>query len=405
MSVLASKRRRLFFLETFGELPGAVGEHLQKHREKTLAALCREIPYSKMEIAKALSLLIHFGAVGFTNTMGRFKYFVKEDHGHLVNYPVYLEYLERESGGAAHPVLSELLIKKEMRLAELPPEFVRQLTTWQASGIIAAVGQGGAVKKPKLAESADSPRMEIALEKVKQGVINQLLEEHLDRQFTPQTKMVFLVVKSLYPLSVPLKTIVQQLALLKIQDLAIVGQSTLEAATVEHLRYLTGYGVVSASFERYQVNYAECLNKLKLQSLQEYCEKYLEEHSATVVTHLLSRRYIEDKFVQKHLLLENAQCKQALFSLLSEGLVDTQMVPRTPECLPSKSFHFWHADMPTVLVALRARVYARINAAYLELKQCRDHQAVLPRGEYRHKTDALYTALTHLHTIYFVIRL
>ncbi|KAI5188626.1 hypothetical protein NECID01_0239 [Nematocida sp. AWRm77] len=400
-----SKCKRTVFLEVFGEIPSTVGRHLQEHREKTLGALCKEIQHTKMEIAKALSVLIHFEVVGFTNTEGRFKYFVREEYFYLADCPVYLEYLNRVCEKTEAAILCEMLVKKEVREKDVPEELRPQIKTLQSKGFIARIGKPKEIKIPKTSADTEEEGLRVALEKVRQCIVNQLLEETIEKHFTRSTKVVFGIVKSMHPLSVPLKTIVQQISLLKIQDLEIAGHTTLESAVNEHLQYLSGYGVLSSSFERYQANLSVCMSKLKVQCLQEYCDRYLEEKTSTVIAHLLSRRYIEDKFMQRHLLMDSAQCKKALFSLLREGLVSTQMVPRTAECMATKSFHFWHADESSVYSALQHKVWTRINACYLELRQCREKQGILTQSEYKHKTDSLYNALAHLHTIYFVIRL
>ncbi|KAI5180374.1 hypothetical protein NEOKW01_0678 [Nematocida sp. AWRm80] len=238
------------------------------------------------------------------------------------------------------------------------------------------------------------------------NIISCMIEDQIEKLFTPQTRMVFCAVKAAGSTSATLKSIIQKLAHSSLVHSSGIHSSRalgIEEVVGEHLKYLAGYGAISGSFDRYQVNYDSLLNSLKNTVSIQYCTTFLGKAIGVILSILLLKGYIEDKFIQKHALLDISDCKKALFSLMSEGIVTTQMVPRTSETLSSKSFHLWCASPQKVHYHLKNCCMDRINQGYLDLFSLNENKDLITLQEYNHKTGMLYGMLERLHAFYFVL--
>ncbi|OAG29436.1 hypothetical protein NEDG_00569 [Nematocida displodere] len=407
-----SESKRVFFLEAFGGIPARVGYHLMHNREKTLVHISRSLGLQKKTVAKALSLLIHFGVVGFNNFGGRgFRYLVKESYTHLINNPVYLQYLERAYGAVGLAVGAEMLLQGRLKGSDIPEDMVQVSQKMVQEGVLTEnVTESKEVKKIRMEESRDfgAKVLRLSKEKVKERILGERLEQEIEKKFSKQTKIVFAVVRHFYPTTAPFKAIAQRVAMFDLQEdfgMSGVEGMTLEDSVRSHLAYLVAYGAISGSFEKYQLNYEWCVRNLKLTAVLDYCEMHISAGSSSLLALLLSKGYVEDRFLQKHILMDPAQSKSLLFALLSEGLVSTQMVSRTTECLPSKSFHFWHASTSKIFFMLISGLGAKISDCYLELEACKESAEVLPKQEYRHRLETLYKTLESLHLFYFTLGL
>jgi len=450
-----SDDKRVFFLELFGELPKIVGYYLMNHKEKTLFALQKELGMSKKEVAKSLSLLIHLGVVQFSKYGEKVKYSVREEFGALVDAPVYIKYAEEVFGATAGQLVGEVLVNKEIEESSVPEDAKSVVRVLKAAGVLVNAGaaEKEAVGAAEAKEVAESKRRKIGgetasgkvtgvsmvsgdkmtggmmvgdmmvgnsmtgdntvygekrytyvEEKMRKIVVLKMFEEDIEQKFSSSTKCVFSIVESFHPMPAPLKMVLERVG--QSRAYSVHGFSgSLEESVRSDLQYLVAYGALSFNQDRYKVCYEDYLHKMKMEGMLEYCRRHLEDKSNMILSVILSRGYVEDKFVQKHTLLGSAQCKKALVSLMSEGLVHTQMVPRTSDCVSSKSFHLWHTDMKKALAGLKLKVFEKLNGCYLEIKHLKENREYIAHAEYKHKTDQIYCALEHLHMLYFIARL
>ncbi|KAI5184351.1 hypothetical protein NEHOM01_0096 [Nematocida homosporus] len=426
-----SKSKRVFFLETFGEIAARVGYYLLEHRETSLIGLCGVLKLSKKEVAKALSLLIHFGIVGFNNFRGNMvRYYVQKDLSEMVNRPVYLDWAERTYGMAGLALVMETSLKGVLRSEEVPVEYIEMYRRLLVDGILvdkkvvdnsagigtAGLGIGdGLVKRAKVSEKQEEKSGEkekrclvLSKEKIKARIVADLFEAEIERRFTKGTRVVFAVINNQHPVPATLRTVLQKLEGVELgKDGCIIDGEKMEREewVQEHLHYLKAFGVISGPFEKYSVNYDWFLQQIKIGLVTNYVQTVSGESVSTVLSMLLSRGYVEDRFVQKYTLMDASVCKKALFTLLTENIVVAQMVPRTPDCLPSKSFHFWRADPDKVLSSAHHIVYEKINHLYFEIEHSRESKYLLSRADYKHKQETLLGQLERLHTMYFVLGL
>ncbi|KAI5175139.1 hypothetical protein NEFER01_1367 [Nematocida sp. LUAm1] len=401
--------RRVFFLEIFGEVPYKVGSLLLHHRGATLSFLCRESKLSKKEVIKAISLFIHFGVVGYYNyKCTGFRYYIKEGHLEIYNYPVYLNHIERNYGEKALELGAEALVYGVISGESLSPESLQISEKLLNDQIFVDSLENCSENRKRLKEETPPIKKRnlfLSLEKIRNAFIKELLEKEIEKVFGKKAKEIFSILLSAYPIPMPFKILLQ-----RAEKTSLVGGSgilhgeglSLEGSVREYVRYLVGYGAVIDSFEKYIVNYDGMIQKIKIDRILEYYRKELGESAALILSLLFSREYIEDKFIQKHILLEASFCKKGLFSLLSDGAISIQMVPRTTECLPSRSFHLWKGNSIICMEVIKRKLQEKIGLLYLDLQKHMENAHLIGRMDYIHKTDGIFSSLEHLHILYFI---
>lgn len=401
--------RRVFFLEVFGETPAAVGYLLLHHRGATLSFLCRESNLSKKEVIKALSLFIHFGIVGYYNyKCTGFRYYVKEGHLEIYNYPVYLQYIGRKYGDKALEISSEILVRGVVSGESLSPEALEVSEKLLNEGVFVDALEGPSENRKRVKEEAPPVKKRnlfLALEKIRNAFIKELVEEEIERALGARAKEIFSLLLSAYPLPMPLKILLQRAEKTSLANASGIlhGESlSLESSVGEYLKYLIGYGAVTESFEKYTVNYEGMVQKIKTDRVLEYYRREAGDSGSLILSLLFSRDYVEDKFVQKHLLLDSSLCKKGLFSLLAEGAISIQMIPRTSECLPSRSFQLWRASPEMCTEIIKRQLQEKIGLLYLELQKQMKSSYLVAHMDHPHKTDGIFLALDQLHILYFI---
>ncbi|EHY66478.1 hypothetical protein NEAUS04_0702 [Nematocida ausubeli] len=399
-----SPNERLFILELFGDVCERIGYYLLKNKDTSLISIYKGINSSRKDAVKGLSLLIHFGIVGFTNYSGRgVRYFIKQGHSSLINYPVYISYCETLYGPQGSQIVMEVLLRRKIGMSSIPEELLECAKKMLREGILAEESAQG-VKRVK----EDTERyLLFSKSAVDSKLLTMFFYNDILSHFSENTKRVFSAVRSFYPAPSPLNRILERCAEFHVEPEALSSTKTLSMSeTVQkHIKYLIGYGAISGGYEMYQVNHESYLDKIKKNVLLEYCDMYIGSIASTVFSMLLNKGYVEDKFIQKHLLLEPQKCKNILFLLLSERFVSLQMIPRTADCAPSKSFHLWSANPRKVFAVLEQKVHSKLNENYIELFCLQKNKLFITPGEYKHKTDQIFNLLEKLHTFCFILSL
>ncbi|OAG29823.1 hypothetical protein NEIG_01169 [Nematocida sp. ERTm5] len=395
---------RLFILEIFSNVCAKIGYYLLKNKDMSLISIYRNTQIGKKDAIKGLSLLIHFGVVGFTNYTGRgVRYFIKKAHFSIINYPVYIKYCEDVYGPHGSQIAMEVLIRKKIGVGSIPEELMETAKKMIRDGVLTEESVNG-VKRVK---EEGEKYLIFSKKSVDSKILTNFFYNDISQHFTENTKKVFSAIKSFYPAPSPLNRVLERCA-----EFQVVPESTglstspnINETVQKHIKYLIGYGAVSGGYEMYQVNHESYLDKIKKKVLLEYCDMYIGSTASTVLSMLLSKGYIEDKFIQKHLLLESQECKKTLFLLLSERFVSLQMIPRTADCAPSKSFHLWSANIRKVFGILEQKVQSKLNENYIELSTLEENKLFTVPGEYKQKTDQIFGALEKLHTFCFILSL
>lgn len=391
--------RRVFLLEVFGDICGKIGYYLEKNRDVSLFSICKNTGMGKRDTIKSLSLLIHFGVVGFTNYSGRgVRYFINSSHGSLNNYPLFLNYVDRVYGASGSQIALEVLIRRQLSIGSISEELLTCAKKMLLDRVIQEESSSG-VKRVK---EETGGYVTFSANSVSSKILNEMLCNDILKQFTDTTKSVFCALGTFHPAPSPLNKVVERCLELGVQpDRGSTHPETIH----KHIKYLVAYGAVSKNHGIYQVNLQVYLDKIKRNFVLEYCELYIAPFSSTVLSMLLNRRYVEDKFVEKHLLLESSECKKILFMLLSERLISMQMIPRTADCSPSRSFHLWSANLHKTIHVVEQKVHKKLNDTYIELKVLQEKKLFITPSEYKHKTDLIFIALERLHLFCFILGL
>lgn len=394
---------RLFVLEMFGEVCSKIGYFLLRNKETKLGVMNREIGISRADLMKGLSLLIHFQIVGFTNYAGKgTRYFIRHGINPVINYPVYVDYAEKVYGVSGAQIMAQLLIRRRISENSISNELSAVFGKMVKDGIIAEEHLEG-VKRVK----EESGRQFVFPKKqVDRKIVFDIFCRDVLRHFSENTKKVFCAVRSFHPSPSSLHKLVE-----RCRELGVQSENSTENSTEsgfnelvrKNLKYLMGYEAVSGSYEMYQINQEVYLDKIKRNCLLDYCEVYFGPTASAVLSMLLTREYVEDKFVQKYMLIESSECKKVLFSLLSEGLVSLQVIPRTADCAPSKSFHLWSAVIDRTVLKVKQKVFERLNRTYNELFDLEKDRMLVHPSEYREKTESLFCSMERLHEFLFVL--
>jgi len=396
--------KRVYCADIFGNASDRVVQCIVQHGERSLQSICKGTGLQRKEAAECIAVLIHFGIVTYTETASGVRYSADEKIHKLVDSVLYVLYAEKVCGDAGRRIAVEIVAKREITIkqgANMCIDMDSAAKALQACGMIKRQKHKTDAKRIKTEE--EEWHYTVDKDEMKHIVLCRMMEEDIAKKYTHATEIVYRAIRSAYPMAVAHSTLTHALYAHGVQDTSVLGQSTVEDAAYEHIKYIKGYGVVREIGTQYQADSTEHIKKMQIESIQEYCEKYVQEHAGTVIGMLIARKYTEDKFVQKHTLLSSAECKKALFALLEEGLVGMQMVPRTAECISAKSFHLWHTDMQKMVQTAAARMHKRIDACYAELKHDKEIEYMHRSTEHKHKIEGVYTALEHLYRLYFVV--
>lgn len=392
---------RLFILEVFGKVCSKIGYFLLNNRDMSLSSMNRHIDISRKDLIKGLSLLIHFKIVGFTNYSGRgTRYFIIHKNNSITNYPVYVDYAERTYGEEGAQILAQILIRGRVQKEMIPDSLSKTVEHMIKDSIITEESITG-VKRLK----EDTGKSFIfSKSQTDARILNEIFCRDITKYFTENTRRVFSAVRSFYPAPSSFSKVLE-----RCREMAVLSETASEKGFNEtvhkHLKYLMGYGAVSGGYEMYQINHEAYIDKIKEGIVMEYCDMYHGPVSSAVLSMVLRREYVEDKFVQKYLLIESSESKRVLFALLSERLVSLQMVPRTADCAPSKSFHLWSSNIHRLIPAVAQKVHEKINRGYLDLSDLQENRMLALPQEYKEKKEALFSSLERLHFFSYVLGL
>lgn len=406
---------RAFLLDGLARRTRKVGAYLLRNMFRSLAEISLALNLPKKEVAVALTSLISLDVVKFVCIPSGTKYYVCDPLGRLADDPVYLKYLAQSSPDLPLNLAARLVVHRRICLpAEAPPgntgEDTRSaLNRMMQEGILrlpaTAEPREGNAKRPRQIHGANGQEVELNLNTLRKKIMDKIVSCKVEAQFTKQTAHVLEAVRNCFPAPASFSSILQQSSkFLEINGTGIRAfPITTEKAVAEHLKYLVAYGAVSAAGERYQLNHTWCLKQIRAAALIEYCENYVTEDGGRLLPLLLAREYVEDKFIQRHSLMDASRAKKALFLLLSENIVQIQMVPKTPECLASKSFHLWRSSIDIASRGVRDNVVARIRDIHKNLFETDGDTCGLAEEEQMGR-EALVATLEHLYHIYFVVR-
>lgn len=416
-------RANLFAVEQFGKVPEQIAKYLLCNREKGLAAIAKDTGLPKSDVLKGLSVLIHYSLVKFVYIRG-FKYFldVEEVHGNTCN-PLYLEYVDRKYGEAGAYVVLELMVRRSLSLGELPEALVEAARSLAAAGVLEELeGQREHKRLKQFGKRASedgaggpgaplegSKKFLLNRRVLDARIMEEAVEEEIERRYNRQTRSVFAAARSFHPLPATAKGIAQRVSETHCstndfgftEDLGqVAGASSLETAVHAHIEYLLADGALLESPGKYHANLELLKERAKRSAISDYIVDVAGEESSRIFNMLLEKKVVEDHAVQRHVLMENSAIKAALVGMYREGLVDTQMIPKSSECVANKSFYFWRADQQLVEDNLRRRVFGKINDAYAKLRALEKSKA----EEALLKAEGIYLKLPKLHRLYAILR-
>lgn len=399
------------------------------HQDSTIYSICKALKIKKRDAQKALSLLIHFEIVGFnTYKEDVVKYFLKDKITDTVDSVVYLDYIERIYGVEGFCLGLETCIRKKVKVSDLPEKYIDVYKRMMKDGIIVEESlkenlkdttgkeETEKVKKEKKEEQMRAEKIaRLEKGKIRQKIINEIFENEIEKKFNTQTKTIFRIVSGFYPRAAPIMHIVQRAKHFSMDKNSGVmldssfynesNESYIEYVVKVHLSYLAAFGAITESFERYQLNYSWIIERVKIDRMIDYYISEVGEGAGIVLGTLLDKKYIEDKFMQKHVLLEASDLKKTLFSLLEKEIVSIQMIPKTSECISSKSFHLWHVNTEVAISQTKIKVFNKINSCYLEISKCKEEEECSGGEEHKEKLDLLYAELEKLHQFHFILGL
>ncbi|KAI5190071.1 hypothetical protein NEMIN01_0856 [Nematocida minor] len=392
---------RVFILEGFGDVCSKIGYYLLNNRDVGLVSIYKNTQLSRKDVIKGLSLLIHFQIVGFANYSGKgTRYFIKNGYSSLNSYPVYIDYAERTYGPFGGQIATEILVRGRIGMNSFPSEMLECARKMIKDGVLSEESLSG-VKRVK-----DESEKYIVFSKrnANAKILSELFNNDITKRFSENTKKVFLAVKSFYPAPSSFVKVLERCKEFGVQA-EEYGETSIDAVVQKNLKYLIGYGALSGGYEMYQVNHESYLDKIKKEIALEYCDMFMGPNASTILSMLLSKGYVEDKFVQKYLLMEPSECKKTLFALLADRLISMQMISRTADCAPSKSFHLWSANIRKLLPIVEKKVQEKLNSSYIDLTTLQENKMFIVPSEYKHKTDLIYGVLERLHVFCFVLGL
>lgn len=352
------------------------------HRERSIRQISQNTSLSTRDVIKGLSILVHFNFVS-VGTKSLYSANIPEINRSLL-LPIYLEYIEKRHGKDGVDISLELINKVSLSTEEVPSQFTPTLEKMAAEGLLSRTERRSQEqeqrekeeefkeqREKKLRGDKDSkpPSLHTSLSlnvpRIETKIFHSLLLEDVERRYNTRAKDILQVLLNSYPISLPFSSIPTAAAsgssgssgsdgsgsgLVEDQSQSLASP---ERVLREYLTYFVSDGTLTLFNNTYHVNIACLKERLRRQTVSQYISRKIGPEASSIFNLLSSRGAVEDLKLQHHLLMENSAIKKNLMALYSLGLIDTQMIPRTPECLPSKSFHFWRVHPSSSESALK----------------------------------------------------
>ncbi|XP_065587267.1 DNA-directed RNA polymerase III subunit RPC3 [Cyrtonyx montezumae] len=118
----------------------------------------------------------------------------------------------------------------------------------------------------------------------------------------------------------------------------------------------------------YTVNLRTALTSLATATMESIVEERFGSRAARIFRLLLRRRHLEQKQVEDMAMVPAKEAKEALYTLLGEGFVSLQEIPRTPDHAPSRTFYLYTVHAASIARLLLQRCYKSV-ANLMERRQ------------------------------------